>query len=357
MRKFAWSALLLVGLLLPILLIACGEAEIGSIGSVPSSPGNKVGLEPVDPEASSEQSDLDAIASAAISSKGEYEVLPKTTDGAIDQWPAPHLVAFNSTLAAKGKLFVHLVGSYGKPSSSHLLLQQAAANGYHAINLSYPNSWTVAQLCQRDPDQDCTEKVRLEILDGTDRTNKVTINRANSIENRLIKLLVYLHKQKPNEGWDQYLENNGTQLKWSALTISGHSQGGGHAALIGKQHNVARVVMFGAPNDSSPRSKGNAPWVSKPSATPADRYYAFSHSQDPGFDNQQQAWNIMKLPGVVTNVDGQKIPFGQSHKLTTKAIPATSGEYHGSVVVDRNVPKLPDGTSLFKEVWQYLCFT
>ena len=41
----------------------------------------------------------------------------------------------------------------------------------------------------------------MEIIDGTDRTPKVTISRANSIENRVVKLLQYLDRAHPSEGW------------------------------------------------------------------------------------------------------------------------------------------------------------
>jgi hypothetical protein len=51
--------------------------------------------------------------------------------------------------------------------------------------------------------------VRLEILDGTDRTPLVDVDRANSIENRLIKLLQYLDANRPGEGWGGFLDAAG----------------------------------------------------------------------------------------------------------------------------------------------------
>jgi len=36
--------------------------------------------------------------------------------------------------------------------------------------------------------------------------------------------------------------------------------------------------------------------------------------------------------------------------------PARPGEEHGSTAVDRNTPKLPDGTPVLAPFWQAMCF-
>src|SRR5207245_975490 len=66
--------------------------------------------------------------------------------------------------------------------------------------------------------------------------------------NRLTKLLQYLALQYPDEGWDRFLLRD--KPKWSQIAVSGHSQGGGNAAMIAKIRLVARVVLFSSVTDS-----------------------------------------------------------------------------------------------------------
>jgi len=279
------------------------------------------------------------------------EILPQTTDSTINFDKTAHLVIF-PTSVRKNQLFVFLSGSYGKPRAQQLVLEEAAKLGYHAIGLSYPNSWTVEQLCLGSSDVNCYEQVRSEIIEGVDHSETLAINPPDSIENRLVKLFVYLNQQYPEQGWLQYLE--GESPKWANIVVAGHSQGGGHAAMIGKKNLVARVIMLGAPADYSQVLNTPAPWLSTPNETPADRYYGFVHLQDQGFEKIQQAWEILGLVGPQVNVDQVAPPYNKSHWLLTGATPARPGKQHGSVAVDNNTPKLPDGTPMFAPVWQYL---
>ena len=52
---------------------------------------------------------------------------------------------------------------------------------------------------------ECQWKVRREIITGVDTSPLVDVNAANSIVNRLEKLLSYLGAYYPKEGWGQYL--------------------------------------------------------------------------------------------------------------------------------------------------------
>lgn len=280
------------------------------------------------------------------------EILPQTTDSAINVEQTAHYVLFANSAAPKNQLFLFLSGSYGKPRGQQLILERASKLGYHAIGLSYPNSWTVGELCNNSPDANCYEQVRLETIQGGDYSDKVEINRPNSIENRLVKLLVYLNQQYPEQGWSQYL--TGDSPKWENIVVAGHSQGGGHAAMIAKENQVARVILLAAPADYSQVLNAPAPWLSAPPATPPERYYGFVHRQDKGFENIQQAWQLLGLVGPGVNVDQVAPPYNQSHWLLTGVPPARPGKHHGSVAVDNNTPKSPDGTPLFAPVWQYL---
>ena len=57
-------------------------------------------------------------------------------------------------------------------------------------------------------------------------------------------------------GWSSYLTTADpssppeTQIDWTKIVVAGHSQGGGHAAAVGKLFPVARVVQLSASCDA-----------------------------------------------------------------------------------------------------------
>ena len=281
-------------------------------------------------------------------------ISPRSTDSAIDGWTKSHYAYAPQAPLRKGKLFLFLPGSFGKPAHQQLVMEEAARLGLHGISLSYPNSWTVAGLCRRDVDLGCFEKVRLEIIDGIDRTPLVNIAPANSIENRLAKLLAYLEQENPSEGWGVFIGNDGSPI-WSSIRVAGHSQGGGHAALLGQLHAVDRVVVFGAPHDFSARLRVTAAWLSGASKTPPQRIFGFNHRLD-SWRVRLLAWDAQGLGafGPPTSIDGAVAPFSGSHQLFTEVPPAHFGGEHGSVVVDWNTPLDANGEPLFRPVWRFL---
>ncbi len=284
----------------------------------------------------------------------EYFIEPQETDPKIDDWLEPHYIVVDSSIAAKNKLFLFFPGSYGKPARQRLINQEAAKLGYHAINLHYPNSATVASLCNRSRDPNCHEKLRQEIIDGVDRSPVVEISSANSIINRLTRVLVYLEQQQPEQGWGQYLENGNP--KWDSIVVAGHSQGSGHAAMIAHQHEVARVVMLGGIADYSRFMRRISPWLSQPHATPAERFYGFVHSKDRGVNRILKAWELLGMSayGEPVNIDQVQAPYNGSHQLITGAQPGAPRKYHGSVATDHSTPMNTDGTPRFAAAWRYL---
>lgn len=283
-----------------------------------------------------------------------YQIPPQLTDVQVTDWLTPHQVAVPSSQSRRNQLFLFLSGSFGSPTNQKLLLKEALHLGYHTINLSYPNSWTVGGLCRHSLDPNCHEKVRLSVLDGIGRTNQVEVSQSNSIHNRLAKLLQYLQQQHPEEAWDNYLDGHDPQ--WSKIVVAGHSQGGGHAGIIARQHLVARCIMLGSPADFSTVLQAPAPWISSTHATPVERYYGFAHAQDQGIERILLAWKLLGLSdlGQPVNVDKVSSPYSKSHQLLTNARPNRPGKFHGSVAVDLQTPKQFDGSPLFKPVWQYL---
>src|SRR3989442_13458641 len=87
----------------------------------------------------------------------------------------------------------------------------------------YPTGGGLAKVCPSAPDPSaCYENARLEIIDGIDRVAFLNVSVANSIDNRLTKLLQYLTLQYPDEGWDRFLLRD--KPKWSQIAVSGHSR-------------------------------------------------------------------------------------------------------------------------------------
>jgi hypothetical protein len=284
----------------------------------------------------------------------EYVVAPATTDAAIDNWLDDHYAYRDTRVTARNRLLVHLPGSYGTPVNSRKYLREIAAAGDHVIGLRYPNTWEVTDLCATATDLSCYENVRREIIDGTDRSALVAVNAANSIINRLVKLLVYLHAHFPNEGWGQYLSNGAPN--WARIGFSGHSQGAGHAAVIGKHYALDRVLMFAAPGDGN--SNGIAPWQDRNHLTPTGNYYGFNHDRD-AWPMKQLVWTLIGLAdyGAPISVDSVASPYSDSHMLHTDALPATGtyNDAHGAVITDEKTPLALDGTPLYAPVWRYLC--
>jgi hypothetical protein len=293
-----------------------------------------------------------------------YFIPPQDTDPQIDTALEPHYVALNQSVPQKNQLFLFFPGTGGTPFFQQQLCNTAADLGFHVTGLNYPNDQAVNTLCGgANPDLDCYAKVRLEIKDGADRTPLVDITRANSIENRLIKLLQYLRERFPEDCWGQYLENE-SEIRWSSIVVSGHSQGGGHAGIIGRYHLVARVVMFAA-MDYNGRERRPANWIaepgSTPNATPAERFYGFSHQRDDRVNFtilSTQVWPAYGMNdfGQVVNLDDAAPPYGATHSLTTN-LDTPTDNYHGCVAVDRNLALQADGTPVYKPVWEYLLAT
>ena len=288
-----------------------------------------------------------------------FFVAPHDTDPAITTNLSGHYVSIDRSVPPKNQLFVFFPGTHGIAANYEVLNNVVAEMGFHAINLTYPNDEAVNSLCGgQNTDLDCYANVRLEILDGTDRTPLVSVNRANSAENRIIKLLIYLRTQYPNDNWGQFLIDDST-INWSKIIVSGHSQGGGHAGILGRYHPVVRVVMFAAMDYNGP-ARSPANWIAHPEMTPnassADKFWGFSHMRDEAVNFTLLTTRIypaygMPQYGDVVNVDGISPPYGNTHSLTSNLDGCPS--FHGCIAVDSGLV-YENGVPVYKPVWEYL---
>jgi len=285
-------------------------------------------------------------------------VAPQTTDPNITTNLNNHYVSVNRSVAQKNQLFLFFPGT-GGVAFNYLQINNTAADlGFHAVNLTYPNDDAVNDLCGGfNTDLNCYGNVRLETKDGVDRSNLISVNRPNSIENRLIKLLIHLRNTAPNQDWGQFLLNDNA-INWSKVIVSGHSQGGGHAGIIGRFHSVVRVVMFAA-MDFNGATNSVANWIALPNSTPnattPDKFFGFSHQRDEMVNYTRlstRVWTAygMNNFGAIANVDIINPPYNNTHSLTSNA---ECANFHGCIAVDARLV-LQNGAPVYKPVWEYL---
>ena len=282
------------------------------------------------------------------------KVKPSDTDPLITTFNTDsNYVYLNTSVPAKNILVVHLPGSYGEPKRATLFGTLAADLGFHSIGLMYPNVPTVGSICTSSSDASCYENVRREIIEGFDYSSSISIGSHECILSRVKNLLVYLNANFPTENWGQYLDIN-NDLIFNKIIFSGHSQGGGHAALIGKYHPIKRAVCFSSPKDWSNFFNSPPVWLS-PSGwlTSPSNIYCFNHTHDE-HTRQLEIWDSLGIDnyGIPVNIDINTSPYSNTRQLTTSySVPI--GDEHASTIQDNKTPKL-SGIPVFIPVWTYM---
>lgn len=309
--------------------------------------------EPVRPLAIGPELDVVAASAALV----PRLITPQLTDPDIDWVPAvrpeanQHNVWLDPSQKANPKLLVFLPGFEGKPRCCGLFEQEAARLGYHVIGLMWQNEWAILASCAGSSDPDCSGNMRLEAIDGIDRSPFIATSPANSIDNRLTKLLMYLDAQYPEEGWSRFLEDGAP--KWSQIAVAGNSLGAGQAALIGTIRHVDRVIML-----SGPGPEGADPW-STIGETPAVKYFQLAHLRDRGAAAIAAHVSSLGLdlfgPPVAPELSAP--PYSGTHVLITDLEPV--GGYvgvfpHLSTSVDGRVARDADGVPLLRDAWRYI---
>lgn len=244
----------------------------------------------------------------------EIFVKPHETDPAITLADKPHYVGYDPQ-AVGAQLFVFLPGTGGTPGRS-LLLNTAIEQGYRAISLSYPNIPAVAQVCVGSGDRLCAAKFRQKRVFGSNETWAIAGTPADSIVNRLTKLLQYLAATDKNSRWDEYL--SGDEPRWSRIAVGGQSQGGGMAAFLAKKRVVARVITFsgGWDNQGQPgpvRPADVAAWYSTPASTPAGRWFGTYHEQEEHAAAIARTYDALSIPRGNVVMFRTPVPRGMAH--------------------------------------------
>ena len=248
----------------------------------------------------------------------------------------------------QGKLVIWLMGH------NQGLFERVSGYGLHAIQVHYANGWFSKLYSGPPPADDLfLSKIRLEAATGEDLSDKVAIPKPDSIMGRSVEFVKWLDRENPQGAWKQFLTADGRDLRWEKVILSGISHGSTTAARMAKQVKVDRVVMF-----SGPRDQYEA-WQALPSATPAHRFFAFTHVLDDGWKNDHycRSWQMLKLHdyGPLVNVENAPPPFGNSRRLITDAdVKGDANRAHSGVVPGGAAPKDTEGNYLHEEVWRYL---
>jgi hypothetical protein len=279
---------------------------------------------------------------------------PAELDPAADKYLAPQY-AYRDALAPRAaQLVVYLVGANNKPERGQTMGQFLAGLGFPVLVPGYANDYDIRALCMPPdtPDPDCHGKLRLEAFEGKDLSPHIQITPPNSLETRIVRMLTALQTRQPDGDWGKYLD--GDKPRWSQIIIAGHSHGASSAGIIGKVRRVHRVVMLSGPFDN--RGGQPAQWTRLPAATPVDRVFGFSHTQEEQYPGHIKDWEAMGLAplGALALVENGAPPFAGSHQLITALPPAPGGGAHGTTAAGKAAPLRPDGKYVFEAAWRYL---
>ena len=262
-----------------------------------------------------------------------------------DGKPADQQQAWVDTrVPSRGKLVVWLMAPNGN------LFDRITSYGMHVVQPHYARHW-FGTLCQENPvGPMCRGNVRLEAATGEDHSDQVNILKPDGMAERTRRMIVALAKSHPEQGWGHFLAKG--QLRWDDVIVAGSSHGSTTAARFAKHQQVSRVVMFCGPRDQLQQ------WQSLPSATPANRYFGFSHVEDMGWkrDHYCRSWELLGLHefGPIVNVDDTAAPFGDSRRLVTDFdVGGSEKRAHSGVTPGGSAAKLGDAYR-HEAVWEYL---
>jgi hypothetical protein len=253
----------------------------------------------------------------------------------------------DTRVAPQGKLVIWLMGH------NEALFDRLNSYGLHAIQVSYANKW-FGTLCRPKPATSRARgDVRLEAATGEDFSSELNLQPADGMMQRAVQLVKWLAAENPQAGWDYFLRDDGQDLRWDRVIISGSSHGSTTAARFAMHQRVDRVVMLCGPRDQ------DQDWQAGPSATPANRFFGFSHVLDGGWtgDHYCRSWELLGLHqyGPIVNVDQAHAPYGDTRRLISAAdVNEDANRAHSSVTPGRASPKGEDDQFLFEPVWKYL---
>jgi hypothetical protein len=252
--------------------------------------------------------------------------------------------AVDTRVAPQGKLVVWLMAHNGP------LFERLASYGLHVVQPHYANKWFAIV---KPTDRMARGLVRLEAATGRDVSDQVVIPEPDGMMERTRIFVSWLDREQPDARWSQFLSADGKGVQWEKVIVAGASHGATTAARFAKEVRCDRVVMLCGPRDQ------DQDWQSMPSATPAERFFGFSHLLDDGWIGHHycRSWELLGMAkfGPIVDVDATQPPYGNTRRLVSAAdVQGDRKKAHGAVQPGGNTPKGPDGRMLYEPVWEYL---
>lgn len=253
----------------------------------------------------------------------------------------------DTSVPQRGKLVIWLM------SHNRTLFDRLADYGLHAIQVQYARSW-FSICCQEKPvGPHCRGNIRLEAATGQDFSDEVSIPKPDGMMERAYQFVKWLERTNPEGNWGQFLNADRSGLNWDKVIVSGSSHGSTTAARFAKYVKVSRVVALCGPRDQYQA------WQALPSATPANRYFGFSHVLDGGWkaDHYCRSWELLGMNqfGPIVNVDKSKPPYQNTRRLITNFdVGGNEKIAHSSVQPGSRAFKGKDGRYMHEAVWRYL---
>ncbi len=245
---------------------------------------------------------------------------------------------------SRGRLVVWLM------AHNPALFERLASYGLHAVQPHYANKWFAIV---KPTDRLARGRVRLEAATGRDGSDQVTIPHADGMAERTRVFLTWLAHEHPAGQWEQFLSEDGNAVRWERVIIAGASHGSTTAARFAKEVRCDRVVMLCGPRDQ------DQDWQSLPSATPAERFFGFSHVLDDGWSGHHycRSWEMLGMAnfGPIIDVDTTKPPYANTRRLISAAdVGGDRKRAHSAVQPGKRNPKTADGAEAYEPVWKYL---
>jgi hypothetical protein len=254
----------------------------------------------------------------------------------------------DTSVKPRGKLVIWLMGH------NQALFERLSGYGLHAIQVHYANGW-FGKLSKEsvDPKANVLGNIRLEASTGEDVSPLVNIPKPDCIMERSFQFVKWLAKENPQGHWEHFIAADGKSLRWEDVILSGISHGSSTAARFAIAQRVDRVVMFSGPRDNTET------WQGLPSATPANRFFGFTHILDGGWTDHHydRSWELLGLYkfGPIVNVDQTKPPYGNSRRLITNAdVKNDPKRAHSSSAPGGAAVKDASGQFIHEDVWRYL---
>jgi hypothetical protein len=248
----------------------------------------------------------------------------------------------------QGKLVIWLMGA------NNPLFERVTGYGFHAIRVHYANGWFDKFGKEPPPpDEQHLGKIRLEAATGEDFSDLVDIPKPDGMKERARQFVMWLTKANPVGQWEKFLTPDRQDIRWDRVVICGSSHGASTSARFAIHQKVDRAVLFCGPRDQYET------WQALPSATPKNRFFAFSHVLDSGWtgDHYCRSWELMGLQqfGPIVDVDKVGAPFGNSRRFITEAdVKQDAKRAHSSVTPGNAAVKDASGKYIHEAVWKYL---